>query len=159
MTEAVVGSELPLAERAAAEVVDLHAFFVDWIGTSGRDRGLDPGRMTGVFADDFHIVGPSGGRFDRVAAIEWLMHGRASRGTAAEPFTMWIEDVAAAAVAPGAVLVSYVECQDGDFLDGNQGPSRRRASAILVDRPGTPNGVAWLHVHETWIDPPAPKTG
>ncbi len=33
----------------------------------------------------------------------------------------------------------------------------RRASAHLRRKDGTPNGVEWLHLHETWLPELAPK--
>lgn len=135
-----------LPERAAAEVEQLHAFFVRWLDAVDPDPKLTLERFTTVAAHDFHLVAPSGAMLGRKQVVDWLVASRASRGRAEHRFTMATEHTEAREVAPGLCLVTYVERQDGP-----DGPDARRCSALFREAGGTPCGVAWLHVHETAI--------
>ena len=50
-------------------------------------------------------------------------------------------------------VMTYREWQTNTGTTGDI-TSLRLSTAVLCAAPGTPNGVAWLHVHETWL--PAP---
>ena len=136
----------PLAERAIAEVEALHAFFVRWLDAADPDPAMTPERFTGAAAAGFRLIAPSGGVLDRRTVVDWLAASRASRGTRERPFRIWTEDIRAEAIVPGVCLVTYVERQDVP-----DGPNARRSTAVMVEQEGAPNGVAWLHVHETHI--------
>ncbi len=50
-------------------------------------------------------------------------------------------------VAEDVVLLRYVEHQGTAAWR-----TARRVSALLVADPSAPEGVAWLWLHETWMD-------
>lgn len=137
----------PLAQRAAAEVEQLHAFFVRWLDAVDPDPALTLERFTAVAAPGFRLIGPDGAVLERQAVIDWLAASRSSRGTAAKRFAIAARQVEAREIAAGLCLVTYVERHDGP-----DGPNARRCSALFRDALGTPLGVAWLHVHETAIE-------
>ena len=51
-------------------------------------------------------------------------------------------------------LVMYEEWHS---LKGEE--SARLSTVLFEKRAGAPNGVAWLHVHETWLPGHAPAAG
>jgi hypothetical protein len=146
-------NEAPLAARAMAEVEELHRFFVRWLDASNPEPTLSLDRFIQVAAPGFRLIQPSGAVSDRQSVVDWLARSRASRGTPEAPFVISTDDIEAVEVAAGLCLVTYIERQDGPA-----GPNARRSSALLRETAGTPNGVVWLHVHETHVEtsqPPA----
>ena len=136
----------PLALRAAAEVEQLHAFFVRWLDAVDPDPALTLERFTKVAARSFRLIPPGGAVLGRQAGIDWLTASRASRGSRERPFVIGTDEVEAFEIGPGVCLVTYVERQDGPA-----GANVRRSTALFRDAAGTPCGVEWLHVHETAI--------
>ena len=167
MTLTVVGALLPTTLEAQAdtanpkdvsktmtmqseqEVLDLHAFFQDWF------QGLLPktdesfARFADVMDPDFHIISPAG----RLTSIKDLgpglrgVHGKWRRASnEADASRIWIENIQVHELAGDLALVTYEEWQVAE------GPAKGRLSTAVFRRdPQTPNGVRWLHVHETWL--------
>ena len=59
---------------------------------------------------------------------------------------IWIENISARPIAGGQALVVYEEWQDS-----GDGPRGRLSTALLKTQENSPNGLEWLHVHETWL--------
>lgn len=142
---------MTLEQRCHTEVIELHRFFQDWMNAV-----LEPTeakfRLTDVLADDFGMVTPEGTRVNR-QEIERQV--RASHGVyrdSERPLTIRIENLEGRALTKGAFLVGYDEWQETP--DGDYG---RRSTAVFRERPDAPNGVEWVHVHETWL--PDESTG
>lgn len=131
-----------LAARAEAEVFALHAFLVDWF--AGRGEAAGPDRADAAFHTDFFRVAPDGMAQDRADVVAMIARGRASLGS---DFEIDIALEAAMPVAQDVVLLRYVEHQATAAWR-----TARRVSALLVADPSAPEGVAWLWLHETWID-------
>lgn len=136
--------EPTLEERCEKEVVELHAFFEGWFNGSIPDTDESYSRFTGVLADGFAIIGPSGNLTERQELVEGLRSSRSPEGS--EPIRIWIEDFRFHRLGGDMALVTYEEWQQR----GNQRRGRL-SSALLRQRAGTPNGLEWLHVHETWL--------
>ncbi len=133
-----------MEDRCRLEVVELHRFFQDWFNAELPDDDASFDRFDGVLAEDFEIIGPNGSRTERAALIPALRsgHGR----SAGEPFTIEVRGVRSRTVGDGLVLVTYEEHQrTGEEYRGWQ------SSALFRAREGLPNGVEWLHVHETYL--------
>ena len=128
-------------------MVELHRFFVRWLDAVHPDPTLSLDRFSTVAAPGFRLIQPSGAISDRQGVIDWLARSRASRGTPEVPFRITADEVEAIEAAPGVCLVTYIERQDGPA-----GPTAWRSSALLCEAVDTPNGVAWVHVHETSMD-------
>ena len=127
------------------EVEQLHAFFEGWF--TGRLEPTDEAfaRFESVLADGFEIVSPRGTRTERAALLAGL---RSAHRMHPDGFRIWIEDVRARALEGGLTLATYEEWQEQPG-----GPPRGRlSSAVLRARADTPNGLEWVHVHETWLD-------
>ena len=128
-----------LAEKALREVKDRHLFFADWLAGRLAKTALD-GAMRG-FLPNFRRIAPDGSEMDRTALAAWLA---AHRGTMTQSFAIEIADLRIVLDASACAAVRYREIQPGHT------PPSRIATALFVPEVAAPNGVAWLHVQETW---------
>ena len=129
---------LALAEQ---EIRARHDAFVVWF-TKGDDDAVMAETLAS-FAPTMAQVTPEGAILERAALEAGL---RAARGQRPVDFTIAIEDVAPIWQGEDAVLVAYVERQT---VDGRR--TARRSTALMRRAENAPNGVVWLHVHETWM--------
>jgi hypothetical protein len=139
-------SEAPtsaLRARCEDEVTDLHRFFGGWLRGEIDPEGGGLSRMSDVLAEGFHMISAAGeilGRSEIVAAV------RAAHGSKPAGFAIRTEDCRFRLGSRRLGVVTYQEWHD------EGGESRGRLStAIFQDRADAPNGVEWVHVHETWI--------
>jgi hypothetical protein len=136
-------TDSPLIEQCAAEVDDLHAFFERWFAGELPPTRAELARFSDVLADDFRMIQPSGltRTHEGITADVFDAHGTHEEVTI-ETSTFEPRD------ADGdRCLGTYEEWQTvGDERTG-------RVSTVLFRRaPATPNGVEWVHLHETWLD-------
>lgn len=135
---------MTLADRCETEVVELHAFFEDWF-TGRLDRtGENVERAAAVLPDEFEMVTPDGEVHAGPAVRANVEAGHGSRADADPAFEIEVRNVDARYSLDDACLLTYEEHQrvDGAWTG-------RRSTALFGNRPGTPNGVAWLHLQET----------
>ncbi len=133
-----------LEERCRREVVELHQFFQDWFNAELTKDDASFERFEGVLAADFEIVGPNGRKTARADVLPGL---RAAHGQhVGKEFSIAVREVESRTVAEGVVLVTYEEHQ---MAAGK--PRGWQSSALFRVRDGVPNGVEWLHVHETYL--------
>lgn len=131
------------------EVVDLHRFFQEWFRGELPKTDAAFERFAGVMNGSFHIVSPAG----RKTAIEPLKkglhgaHGSWSSASVESPGSkIWIENMHFQKLSDDLGFVTYEEWQIKD------GPAKGRLSTAIFERDSqAPNGVRWLHVHETWL--------
>lgn len=130
-----------------AEVAGLHRFFVGWMtGAVARDT-TTYARFTDVVADGFALIGPGGVVTEREALIAELEAAHGQRAA----FDIWIADCRCRWSAGDLCLITYEEWQQtGEVKTG------RLSTALFRRRAAAPNGVEWLHVHETWLAGAAP---
>ena len=126
-----------------AEIVELHEFFVGWLGGALPATDGVFSRLTDTVAEEFLLIGPNGERTPRARLIAELRAGHGSRSG----WTMWIENAELRFRAAGLVVATYEEWQR--YADGTI--TGRVSTAVFRERADTPNGLAWLHVHETWL--------
>jgi hypothetical protein len=134
-----------LFERASAEIIAFHEFFVSWYDAATAD-GTDFGRCEQVFGEGFHMIPPTGRVFDRAATIELI---RANRATYNGDFFIAIEDIRPGWQTGDTLVVTYVEAQSRAGK-----ASRRQASALFTTSSSAPLGVQWRHLQETWLQTP-----
>lgn len=104
-------------------------------------------RFTDVVADGFALISPGGTATEREALIAEL---EAAHGQPAA-FGIWIADCRCRWSAGDLCLITYEEWQQtGEVKTG------RLSTALFRRRAAAPNGVEWLHVHETWLPGAAP---
>ena len=131
-----------LAHRAAREIAELHQFFEDWF--CGRVELSEErfARFTSVMAEEFHLILPSGAMIDRSQAVPWIWNMHGTRPTT----RMWVDKVQVISRCAGCWVAVYEEWQESP-----DERTVRLSSALLGDDADAPNGLRWLHVHETWI--------
>lgn len=140
--------EAELARSCEKEIVELHRFFMDWFCGAVTDSDAVWSRVTDVLAPEFVMIAPEGRAFLRE---ELLASVRARYGSHApeRDFEIWIRNLDCRHVAEHVVLTTYEEWQR------RAGETSGRLSTAVFERvPDTPNGVRWLHVHETWLQAP-----
>jgi len=129
-------------EACINEVVDLHRFIERWLTGAVPATGDTFERMSSVLADGFVIVSPRGVATPRESLLGEFHAAHGNRG---EGFTVRIDDIRVRRNIGELCVVTYEEWQcDGDD------ETARLATALFGPRAGTPNGVEWLHLHETW---------
>ena len=128
-------------EKCETEIVELHRFFEEWF--AGRSEPGDFARFSVVLAPDFTMIGPDG----RLIESQPLLEAVGKAGASKKGLRIWIEKVVALTRIGDVTLAVYEECQD---LNGKT--NRRRSSVLFRDNRENPNGLEWIHVHETWLD-------
>ena len=129
-------------DRCKLEVEQLHAFFQAWFRGELPDTDEAFARFESVMAERFEMIPPSGRIVDRASVLTGVRsaHGR-------EPATrIWIENHRHRFTIGNLSQVTYEEWQEMN------GEKRGRISSALMEvNENAPNGVHWLHLHETWL--------
>ena len=125
------------------EVVELHAFFVDWFRGRLPQTTAAFARFAAVMAAGFYIVSPPGRLRERAPLLEglWQAHGqwRANGGT------IEIRNV----VLRGDDAKIWATYEEWQAVNGEE---RGRLSSVLFSIDKTaPNDLVWHLVHETWL--------
>ena len=124
------------------EIVELHQFFVDWyIGELAKTDAAFA-RFADVMADNFAIVHPGGVIIERDSLFENIYNTHNQR----PGFRIWIENVELRHHDGNILVVSYEEWQ----AVNDDEPTTRLSTVIFRENDDAPNGLQWLHVHETW---------
>ena len=119
-------------------------------------------RFSDVLAEGFRIVTPDGRTVERAPLLAGLRAAHASR---TEPtMRIWVDNIEARPAGGGLWIVGYQEWQqrEGEAARGRQStavmrarPKSARTGSARTGSGGTgvpaPNGIEWLHVHETWL--------
>ena len=136
------------------EVRTFHAFLRDWLAGAVPRTAETFARFSGVMGDGLEVISPRGtitGRDSLVDEFEGL-HGQLAAD--ADEFEIWIENVRCRWLEGDHALVTYEEWHR------RRGATSARLSTALFRRaPAAPSGVAWVHVHETWLPGRAPEGG
>ena len=136
------------------EVREFHAFLRDWLAGAAPRSSETFARFSGVMGEGLEVIGPRGTVTGREALVEEFegLHGQLAAD--ADAFEIWIENFRLRWAAGDHALVTYEEWHR------RQGATSARLSTALFRRDeGAPSGVAWLHVHETWLPGLAPEGG
>lgn len=137
-----------VAAACLREVHRLHRVIVDW--TTGAvpddDRSFAP--FADAFAPSFLIVNPEGVVETGASVVSRFRKRHGER--AALDFAIRITDEDVRRVTGQQALIIYQE----HWLHGTTEQSVILASALLEVDAARPGGVAWLHLHETWLKPP-----
>jgi hypothetical protein len=132
-----------LRARCEDEVLELHRFFGEWYRGDHDLAGEAFSRASDVLAEGFHLISPEGVVTARGDVLGRL---RAVHGSKGEGFEVRIENCSFRIGGRGLGVVTYEEWHD------EAGASRGRLStAVFQDRADAPNGVEWVHLHETWL--------
>lgn len=131
-----------MKEQCRQEILDLHQFFEEWF--AGRLPNTDAAfaRATVALGDAFVLVGPNGRLTDR----HTLMNGLRGEHNGRSSFRIWIQNFQLQQQHGDIAIATYEEWQDIDDTI-----TTRLSTAVFQQDPTAPNGVKWLHVHETWV--------
>ncbi|MDT8408058.1 MAG: hypothetical protein RQ741_00535 [Wenzhouxiangellaceae bacterium] len=129
-----------LEQRGSREIIELHQFFEGWY--RGQEH-LAFDRIDRALGADFVIVMPDARVLERAAIIE-AVRGQHDSDALAK---LKICNVALRAVHDGTAIFTYEEWQSGQ----DQPMRGRLSTVVFAEDPARPNGLAWLHVHETWL--------
>ncbi|WP_290652603.1 DUF4440 domain-containing protein [Aquisalimonas sp.] len=135
-----MGGQFPIA-AAHREVEALHAFFQSWFRGDASSEAFQ--RLEQALADGFVIVTPDARILERRAIIDGVCSQYATDPHA----QLEIRRISPRTVRGPIAIVTYEEWQARQG-----GPMRGRLSTVVLqaDTEG-PNGLRWLHVHETWL--------
>ena len=135
-----------MREVCKKEITELHRFFVDWM-TGALPRSADAfARVADALADDMTMINPEGEVMACPPLLTALDGAHAVFKEPGQTFRIWIENYDCRFVSGDLCLATYEEWQD------RSGEVKGRLSTVLFRRrAGAPNGVEWLHVHETWL--------
>ena len=123
------------------EIVELHEFFERLF--LGQTESLD--RADQALASDFTMAGPHGVLSQRADVMGQLGAGI---GHASE-LSIRVEDPRLILETDDTIVAEYIEVHG---LSGDR-HNRRRSTVVFKKDADGPNGLRWLRVHETWIDP------
>lgn len=127
------------------EIEALHQFFEDWLSGECPNTDATLERLRRALAPEFRLIHPSGRWTTRADILAGLRdrHGR-------QPgLTIDIRDVRLRQATDEIAVATYEEWQESKAsTDG-------RLSTVTFRREAdAPNGLRWLHVHETWLESP-----
>lgn len=124
------------------EVIQLHHFFEEWLGGTLAKTRANYERLTAVMNSDFQIISPDG----QVTACEPLLADLWQAHHTRPDFSLWAKEVTVRPLSAQLALVTYEEWQEIEAK-----VTARVSTAVFRQKGNTPNGVEWLHVHETWL--------
>lgn len=124
------------------EIIDLHHFFQDWFNGALPKTDASFDRFRSVLHPQFHIIAPSGGLTAKPSLLDGLFaaHGQNKQ------IQIWVENLNLQWESDTMLLATYEEHQ----ATGEK-QTARISTVAFVPTPNLPNGVQWLHVHETWL--------
>lgn len=125
-----------------AEIVELHEFFQGWLDGTLPPTDAAFARLVDSTGAQFTLISPSGELATREALLRDLRAAHGSR----PGWRMWIERAQLRCQRGGLAVATYEEWQQDAA-----GTTARISTAVLAEQAGAPNGLAWLHVHETWL--------
>ena len=124
------------------ENIELHQFFQDWYNGVLAPKECEFARLENALAPGFTMVAPDGNLLHRGELVAGLRAAQHSR----EGMRIWIENVGVRHDLGKIFIVIYQEWQE---IEGRI--TARLSSATFTSAKETPNGLIWLHVHETWL--------
>ncbi len=134
----------PSSTACAREIEVLHNFFGQWFRAELPATDAAFARFERVLANDFSLIGPDG---EEIGRREILERVRSAHGSWREQgFEVWIEDIRPRQAPDGHCLMTYQEWQQGE-----EATKVRISTVLFRARATAPNGVEWLHLHETWL--------
>ena len=132
-----------LGEQCRREVIELHAFFQGWLGGVLPEDEETFARFTDAIGPEMMLVSTDGQLLSHDSLVAWIQHAYGS-----EPgFRLWVENIQVRKAIGGVAVVLYEEWQDRAA-----GRNVRQSTALFEVHKAAPNGVRWLHVHETRLD-------
>lgn len=138
---------MTFADDCETEIRDFHVFIEGWLAGRLPDNDETYQRAHEALADDFEIVSPSGDRRPRRALLDEMRDAHGLHADSDPEFGIEIRAVRHRLTEDELCLLTYEEHQrvDGEW-------TARLSSVLFRQSESTPNGVEWVHLHETWLD-------
>lgn len=133
---------------AVTEVERMHQAIEGWTTGSAPETEQSFQQFASALAPGFMIINPDGLAEDRetiVSRFHGLYGARAGRA-----FRIEIREASLHQDSADATLITYRE----HWFEGTNERSVIIATALLAPEPETPAGLAWHHLHETWLHAP-----
>ncbi|WP_417520027.1 hypothetical protein [Minwuia sp.] len=145
---------MDMAKQCRLETETLHDFLRDWL-VGALPRTDDAfARFRDVMAPGLMVISPLGTRTelnDLLTEFESIHGVLAARK---DSFRIEVKNYECHRLIGEQALVTYEEWHmDGDDV------SARLSTVLYGPKRGTPHGVEWQHVHETWLPGLAPAAG
>lgn len=134
-----------LARRAGIEVIDLHRFFNAWFNGTVPKTGAQFDRVRRVWPGLLTMIAPD----NSVRAAAQLLDATYAQHGAFPGLSIRIENLRISAPEGSGVAVARYEEWHVDEHETDV----RLCSATLVESGSAPNGVRWLHIHESGLRP------
>lgn len=131
-----------MASHYEKEIIDLHQYFEDWFTGKLEQSEANAARVDTVLAEDFHII-TSDGRITPRSILSPTLYAAHGRQT---DFRIWIENVMLRQQIEDMAIVTYEEWQTV-----NSTTTKRTSTVIFRAEKNAPNGLIWLHVHESGL--------
>jgi hypothetical protein len=131
------------------EVHRLHRAIANWTTGAIPNTEESFGAFAESFGPGFIIINPNGKSEAATTVVPRFRERYGERG--GRDFSIRISDEDVRDVSGDRALVVYQE----HWLHGAEEQSVILSSALLQVDPTRPGGVAWLHLHETWLRAPA----
>ena len=143
-----------MEDRCEQEVRGFHAFLRDWLAGAVPRTAESFARFAGVMGDGLEVISPLGTVTGRDALVDEFesLHGQLAAD--ADAFEIWVENFRCRWAEGNHAVVTYEEWHRRRGAE-----SARLSTALFRRAEATPNGVMWLHVHETWLPGRAPEGG
>jgi hypothetical protein len=129
------------------EIEDLHVFFENWLSGKLEKTQESYTRFEAVMAKSFCIVNPEGTLSERGPLLAGLFAAHGSK----PDLRIWIKNTHLHLDFGTTVIATYEEWQSHQNLTEG-----RLSTVVFAKDKGSankllPNGLSWLHVHETWL--------
>jgi hypothetical protein len=135
-----------MESQCRREVIGLHRFFQVWFNGEIERSASTFERFSGVLAPGFSIISPAGKMISRKELLDRLQPAYGIHREKGTPIRIWIEEHSGRKLSDALHLATYQEWQE---IGGRR--QGRLSTALFRKLEGAPNGVSWLHVHETWL--------
>ena len=122
------------------EIVELHEFFEEWFG--GENPPDNANRFETVLSPEFRLISPHGTVHSRTDIIDAVRSGKSSR----LGVEIRVRSPELRFERGDIIVATYEELQRGDDL-----LTARLSTVVFELNDSLPNGLSWLHVHETWL--------
>jgi hypothetical protein len=126
------------------EIRSLHAFFESSFSGTG-ETGKRAHRALGP---EFEMVAPDGESLDRETVLEGI---EASAGEYGPEFAIEVRNLRTVDRTEDRCVVRYEEHQSNP-------DSARVSTAVFAPEVDAPEGVRWVHLHETWLPGGEPES-
>lgn len=138
---------MSIERRCRREIDELHDFFEDWFNGDIEQSSETFERFESVIAPGFVLIDLEGAAVPRDQLVPAIRDRWGHRDEQDEPIAIDTDAIELLRSEGELHLVTYIEHQRvGDSSND------RRSSVLFRESDGAPNGLEWLHVHETLIE-------